>query len=76
MRNIIMYVLLFLPLLFTATLVSANQVNLFGKDSAGINLAYVAAEKNCHYSNGRKVCEGAAVAAPGARAYRGPIIRR
>ena len=76
MQKIMMSVLLSIPLFFTTTLASANQVNLAGKDSVGINLAYAAAEKHCYYSNGRRVCEGAAVVAPGPRAYRGPNIRR
>jgi hypothetical protein len=73
MQILMMSVLLSIPLFFTTTITFANQT---GKDNSVINLAYVAAGKQCYYSNGHRVCEGAAVVAPGARVYRGPVIRR
>lgn len=72
MQMIMMFVLVSIPLFFTTTVSFAHQ----DKDSTGMNLAYAAAAKSCHYVNGRRVCEGAAVVAPGARVYRGPVIRR
>ena len=81
MKKILLCVLCFAPLYLNATSTFAyvgnyRPGNNVVKPNVNHNHAVAAVgAKRCHYSQGRKICQGAAVG-PRGKAHRGATIRR